>query len=872
MLGRLGRFGEDDVSGDGLVERRDSSLVGREYELGQLQFAVEGARKRRTQLVEIVGDAGIGKSRLVEELPRLASGFFQHSVTCERYRSSEAYFPLRSLLRSVAGIPDAADATKAGVLLRTWVESVAPELLTMLRLMEAPFAADTRAKGDPGASDPSRRRNLMHVAVDSLLSRTLMMPSLLVFEDTQWMDEASRALLDHLVQSTTTKPWLVCVTRRPEGEPIGAHASSTVIALRPLEPASAMALARTAAEPGIHPADLERIVARSGGNPFFIRELVAAGHGADRALPASVGAVLRERLDSLEREDRVILGYAAAIGRRFDLALLRPLLASVEERVDLDHRIGNLSSFLVEVESDRFLFRHDLVQEAAYAQLEAGERRRLHGLIAAAIERRAGSAVEEVAAELVLHFRDAGDWQQMWRYAVLAGRNAEARYANVVAAELFELALEVAASVDEIAPDEVAEVREALGDVHMLAGRFERADGELQRAEPLVHASPVAGARILRKRGRCAERVGRYDDASALLDEGRALIPDPPAPGDEARECGQIEAVRANVAFWQGRFDIAIRCCDRAIESLGRDQGDLETLAYAYQIRETSQDNLRGTRSDEYRLKALAIYEELGDIVGLAQVANNLGVYEYFAGRWDEALRFYRRATETYRRMADINALAGTLFNEGEILSDKGQFELAGAAFDEAHSLYEATGSKLGAAVTTGGLGRLAARTGLAAEAEQLLRQALSVLEDISSENLATETKAQLAEALVLGGDHRPAYELATRTLAALGERRSPGVTALLERVAGYAALQHFEPDVAADHFRSSLASADEDGVVYERALTLRAMAELAERTGLDEPEPLHAEAQEILDRLRVVALPAVPLPETFFEPHEHRL
>jgi len=215
-----------------------SSLVGREYELGQLGFAVEGARRRRTQLVEIVGDGGIGKSRLIEELPRLAPGFFHHAARCERSRTSEAYFPLRSLLRNVAGIRESADSADAGRLLRRWVESVTPELLPMLRLLEAPFGADTRGRGGPGVSDPSRRRNLMSTVVEALLSRTLTTPTLLVFEDTQWMDEASRSLLDALVNSATAKPWLVCVTRRPEGESIISRASRTVIVLRPLGPSA----------------------------------------------------------------------------------------------------------------------------------------------------------------------------------------------------------------------------------------------------------------------------------------------------------------------------------------------------------------------------------------------------------------------------------------------------------------------------------------------------------------------------------------------------------------------------------------------------------------------------------------------------------
>jgi tetratricopeptide (TPR) repeat protein len=869
ILGEVRSANRGEVTAVG-SQTSESPLVGREYELDVLRVALDEARRRRTQLVEIVGEAGLGKTRLVEELPRLAAGFFHHSVTCERYRSSEAYFPLRSLLRTVAGIPPTADAAEAGVLLRSRVESMTPDLLPVLRLLEAPFGADTGAQGDPGASDPSRRRNLMHGAIDTLLTATLGMPTLLVFEDTQWMDEASRALLDHLVHSAVSKPWLVCVTRRPEGEAIATQGGTTVIALSPLEPKAAASLARAAARSGLLPNELEQVVARSGGNPFFIRELVA--HAPDRTLPESVHSILRDRLEALEPEDRVTLAYAAAIGRRFDLRLLRRVMELAGRAIDLDRRIGALSSFVVELEPDRFLFRHDLIQEAAYALLEGADRASVHGLIAAELEHEAGSAVEEIAAELARHFREADDWEQTWRYAVLAGRTAQARYAAVVAADLFESALEVSAFVAVATPTEVAEVHEALGDTYWLAGRYERADAEFQVAETLVRGSNVALARILRKRAECAEKLSLYRDALALLSRALELIPDPPSVHDEARERAEIELLRGGVALRQGRADVTLSCCDHAIEYLGRDAADLATLAHAYFLREMAQEYLPGPRTDEYRLRALAIYEELGDVTGWANVANSLGMYEYFAGRWEEALRLYRPASKNYRRIGDINNLAGTLNNEGEVLSDQGHLREAEALFVEARQFFDATQSKLGVAITTRNLGRLSTRIGRPVEAEQALRRALAELVDIGSEDVAAEAKAYLAEALVLDGRHREAYEIATGTLDALDDKRSPGLTALLERVAGYAALQNFEPDVAADHFRSSLASAEEDGAVYERALTLIATAELAERSGLEEPAILRAEAQLILDRLGVVALPSVPLPDTFFEPHEHRL
>src|SRR5439155_484234 len=110
--------------------------------------------------------------------------------------------------------------------------------------------------------------------------------------------------------------------------------------------------------PTVHPDELERIIERSGGNPFFVRELVAATHKGDAALPASIEAVLRERLNALEDDDRLLLAHASAIGRSFDLELLRKTLAGTELVRELDERVPNLVGFVEEVLPDRFQFRH----------------------------------------------------------------------------------------------------------------------------------------------------------------------------------------------------------------------------------------------------------------------------------------------------------------------------------------------------------------------------------------------------------------------------------------------------------------------------------------------------------------------------------
>jgi tetratricopeptide (TPR) repeat protein len=357
-----------------------------------------------------------------------------------------------------------------------------------------------------------------------------------------------------------------------------------------------------------------------------------------------------------------------------------------------------------------------------------------------------------------------------------------------------------------------------------------------------------------------------------VLESALALIPDPPPSRAAASQLAEIELGLGGIAFRQGRFADAERWVARAADRAVREGSDAHVVAHAYYALEAARDYLRGDQSTTLRRKALAIYQELGDVSGEATTANSIGLAAYFAGQWNEALRFYRRAHALDRTAGNFESLAVHLNNEGEILSDQGHLDEAAAIFTEARSLFVTIDQAFGTAVTTSNLARVTVRSGRPGDAASGFNEALTVFEKIGAGSFGLETRARIGEMYVVAGEHRTAHHIAAATLEQLGESASPGLVALLERILGYAAFQNFEPDVAAEHFRRSLAAAQADRADFEAALTLVAAAELAERTGLEEPSILRAEGQEILDRLEVVALPPVPLPETFFEPREHRL
>jgi tetratricopeptide (TPR) repeat protein len=467
----------------------------------------------------------------------------------------------------------------------------------------------------------------------------------------------------------------------------------------------------------------------------------------------------------------------------------------------------------------------------------------MHARVAEALERRAGENADEAAALLSLHFEWAQEHERAWRYSVIAGKRAQAGFANVDAVELYSRALAVgeeAGATDA----ELAEVAEALGDVAEIAARFVEAADAYGRARKLVGDDMLALTRLLRKEGVVRERLGRYSEA--LRWYGRALkaldrVDDEAASANRV----ELELAYAGVKHRQGRFADAVEWGTRAAEHAEAIESR-SAVAHAYYLLDLAYSRL-GQRDNPYRGLSLAIYEETADLWGQTRVLNNLGVDAYYEGRWDDSLDYYRRCGEIADRAGDVILLATATNNIAEIQSDQGLLEEAREGFEEALRVFRAAQYRMGAAIVTSNLGRVAARAGRFDEAHTLLEDALAEVQELGADALVAETRARLAECLVLEGRYREA----TATLAPL---LAEGGGPMVERLAGYAVVQSRAPFAKAKpHFDAALEAARTADAQYELALTLRAVAETS---GADAKE-----AAAILERLGVVSTPSVPLP-----------
>ncbi|HEY7936864.1 MAG TPA: AAA family ATPase [Candidatus Limnocylindrales bacterium] len=843
-------------------------LAGREVELGLLVEALGAAARGSGRVVSIVGDPGSGKSRLVQEL--LGDARIGSLLVARFTAADEAtpYGGVQAGLRDLAGIDEGAEPPTAGELLTQWVEALAPALIRWLPLIAIPFGASVPTTTEVTRLAPAFRRRQLHTAIIELLELVLRGPAVLVLEDLHWADEASFALLEALAEAAPGKPWLVIGLQRPGSRPFGG-ATTRRVDLPALGPDAVVRVALAASgSAALSDADLASITERAAGNPLFARELASAAavQGSLEDLPDRLESLLASRIDRLDGPRRALLRRAAVLGRTVDLDLLGEVLDDDDVANDLT-AWSELDDFVARVDSTRVRFRHDLVRVAAYEGLSNASRRTLHARLATAIERRAGADTDVVASSLALHFERGGLPEPAFRYARRAGDIARDRYANVDASALYGRALACASLSHAVPAAEVAAVAEARGDVAELAGRYDESLDGYARARGLrrlIAASPsaeaadgdaaaVIRAQLARKTGVVCERAGHYGRALAWYARGQHRLDGAVGDGVESLRI-RLMLDRAGIRFRQGRWADCIRVSLPAAAAAER-AGDRALLAHAWYLLHAAYGVLGSPEAAHYRDLPLPIYEELGDLVGQGNVLNNLGIQAYFEGRWDEALAMYRRSKEAKARAGDVANAATQSNNEAEILSDQGHYAAAEELLGDALRVWRAAGYEIGIALATSNLGRAGARAGRHDAGLALLEDAAARFGRIGAEGYVDETRARIAEALVLAGRAAEAEAIGRETLLRVHREAPTSVLgAQLERTLGWAALQLGEPERARGHFDASLAEARSITAQFEVALTLRACRSLP---GVDPAGriAMTAEADSILARLGVVAV-----------------
>ena len=838
-----------------LTVAEELPLVGRIQEIRLLERLTQAAAGGQGTLVEIVGEPGSGKSRLIEWLRQATSDRVQLTAVCERYDSSTPYHVVRRLLRSLLELP--AEGTSGAVTSRFLGKLArAPEVLPWAPLIGAAIGLPVPETPETRDLDEEFRRSRLARAVTELLSHLLPESGLLFVEDAHFMDEASADLFTNLAKSLDSTSWLIGVTRRDvESGFVAPSTGSTSLVLSPLTESETTDLAQIITRDAPLPAhELGMLVERSGGNPLFLRELIATAMDGDAIdeLPDSVEDVIAARIDRLASDDRYLLRRMSVLGQSFSFELLLEVIDEVPEV--FDPAWDRLDDFVAQDGLGNLTFRGVLLRDCAYDGLSYRRRREIHARAGDTIHRAAADEGKDQPELLSFHYLHAQRYEEAWRYSLVAAERAKTVYANVEAAEFYERALVAARRLSHISRAEVSAVHEALGDARNRTGGYIGAAKDYRAARRLIDDDVVTEARLILKLARVQGWLDRYANALRWISKGLRLVQNTDGDG-AARQ-------RAELLGWYGRFcqeqghhTRAIKWCTLAIEQ-AEAVGEKEVLADALRVVDWAKMDLGQLEEPDNWERALELFEELEDLPGQAGVLNMLGGFAYFRGEWGEALELYRRAQSTVRRTGNAVMDAFYVFNIGEIALEQGHLETAEQHFETVSRTWRAAGYRSGAAFVKFNLARVASGQGRCDEALRLFKESVQESRDIGSHGEALEAQARMAECLLLSG--KPAEAFSTADDALARAQNLGGVASqlpLLQRVRGVALAQLGDRQAAMDALGQSLHAARTRRAEYEIALTLRVMAEYGESDD-DVRAEQRRTAAVTLDKLGVVWTP----------------
>ena len=834
--------------------RRRLPLVGRAAELELLGSAIEAARRGSGALIELVGETGSGKSRMLTEARALADGMRFVHATCEAYTRDTPYSAWRDTLRQRFGVGSGDPDEVVLAHLRGELERGHPDLLPWLPLLAMPLDVDAPSSTEVDELAPDAHVSKLHAVVLAFLQRDLVVPTMVQFEHAHLMDGASAALLDALAHELGSSAWVVLITRRETEGTFESDAELLRIELGPLSTDEARSLAEATPEAArVPPHVVELAIERADGSPEFLLDLLAAAAGGGYELPESVGAAAMARIDALEPGDRTIVRRASVLGLSFHPRRLNDVLAPEVPILEAD-AWDRLGSVFARDPDGHVRFRRPAIQEAAYSSLPFKLRRVLHAAVARRLEQDQADGFDADPAVLSQHYLLAGDYARAHRYALLGAEHATARFSHADAARLYRRAIEAArtgglATAGSVGAAPLARAWEQLGDALRCTGERDAATRALREARRLVSDDPVALARLCQRQAEVDELMKSVTAAVRWLHRGLRWL-DTVESDDATIWRARLHAHLAGIRNRQGRFAEAAALSRQTIEE-AESVGALGALARACYCLDLALVELGHPEQATHSSRALEIYEQLGDPERESAVLNNLGMFAYFQGRWEEAVELYRRAAACSERAGKPGDVAYGDCNIGEILSDQGHLREASTHLERARRVWTATKEPQGVAFANLLLGRLALRDDRYEDAMPLIEAGMADLRKFGVGEYAVFARAVTAEAEAFAGDAARGLAIAEEGLGE-ADRDLP----LFCRIAGVARWRLGQRGHAKRQLLTGLQTAREREALYEIAATIDVLAAI----GVAEPGALD-ERDAILSRLRIVRLPEPHLP-----------
>jgi class 3 adenylate cyclase/tetratricopeptide (TPR) repeat protein len=701
-------------------ERGLTPFVGRERELGVLLDAFERACAGEGQAVFLVGEAGIGKSRLLLELRRQVSdrATWQEGH-CLSFGSAMAFHPLIDLVRRRFGVEETDGEAAIGAKIGSCVAATGADPATTTPYLRALLSMDP-GDAEVRAMSPRQRRNETFEAVRRLLVRAAeRRPQVLVIEDLHWIDSASEQFLATLVDSIPALRVLLVFTYRPGyANPFGERSYFTRVVPAALSPEDSAGMAAAVLAADGLPDPLRTLIgAKAEGNPFYVEELVKSlqESGVLRrdgsrlvlmqplttlAIPGTIHDVIAARIDRLAEAPKRTLQLAAVIGREFTQRLV-DRLAEIRERSDEFLRELTALELILErriYPELAYMFKHALTQDVAYDSLLVQRRREMHALVGRAVEELYVDRLAEHYEVLAHHFSKAEDWPRALDYLLKAAEKATETFGLRQALAHYGEALVAANRLEDRVPAAtLIAIHSARADLFFGLGEFVRSREEAERLVAL------------------ARRVeDRPAEAGALVQVATAFqwLEDFPAAHERVRDAIEIaETVgaqgplggglytRGYLNALNGRLDVAEADLGRALQ-IGRTMGDANRQALVLHVLSIRR-SWQGQYHDSLTLseEGIRLAREHRLVIPLLRCLWNQGLACHEKGEYDRALATLVEGLALAEKVGDDALIPRFLNTLGFLRLDCGDFD-AGIALSE--QSYEATGRSSRAGHGTG--------------------------------------------------------------------------------------------------------------------------------------------------------------------------
>jgi class 3 adenylate cyclase/predicted ATPase len=843
-------------------------LVGRSLEWSRLLMAAEKTLAGEGQIVSVLGEAGLGKSRLADELRERVEGRTRwHTGRCLSYATSFSYLAFLELLRQLTGLQADDDEAEAWPKLRRAVERWLPageqqdDLIFLANFFGLGLEAEQRAR--LRYLDPEALQRRTFIALRNYLDAYAQAgPLVIMLDDIQWLDEASARLLVYLLPLAETRPVCWLLLARPEPESDSARLSQTIerdfgerattVTLRGLSAEDSQTMLHSLVPLEAWPAELETlVVSRTEGNPLYIEEVVRAfveggalfrdedGNWATRPnmsaleVPDSLQGVMMTRLDRLEETSRRTAQVGAVVGRTFAFDVLRHVLE--DQTAQVNHSLADLQTHEIVAEDvstpERdYAFLHGLMQEVSYNSLLARTRRLHHRKIAEYLEDHWGEA--ETTNALTAHHAYLGqDWPRALKFQRLAGDQSRTLFANKDAIDHFLKALH---SAEQLPPETtVAErlaIHTALGELLTITAQYDAAQTHLQLARELATArgDVDADAHACRWLARLEELRGNYPPALHWVDETLGVL-----NGRDTADAAEALLIAGLIKVRQGHASEALERCQQVL-LIAEMLDELYVMARAYSLLGIVVRNLGDyAQATQHFQQAIQLYQRIGNIHGQGIAYNQTANTFFNMGRWQEADRDYRQSAamltqvgDTYNRALVENNLGGIALNQGRL--------------DEALTFYHnslraltqigTTGYMLGAVYNN--LGATHLRRGEVEPARENLRASQASFEQAQARDFLPELHRHFAEAALLAQELAEAEAQGQRALALARELSMRGEEGNSLRVLGDIAAARLEFEQAEQDLRQSVSILTEVGEQYEAARSQLSLARVLAARG----------------------------------------